>query len=278
MELNSNNYLIKNIEQPKKKIKLLISPSIIALICIFFICFSSCKNKVESKDKEQAFQSIFNGKNLEGWSGDSTYWSVKDGVLVGEVTPETILKQNSFVIYEKEQPANFELKLDYRISTSGNSGVNYRSKKIKNKPFALRGYQSDIDGKNKYTGQNYEEKKRTTLAYMNEQVLIEEMPDSIPLTNIRKNVKRNCWQTRKVVRYIGDKEEMKSHIKNNDWNTMHIIVKDNKMKHYVNRILMSEVIDLDTKNRSNKGFIGVQVHTGPPMKVEYKNIFLKKMN
>jgi hypothetical protein len=276
MELNSNNYLIKNIEQPKKKIKLLISPSIIALLCGFFICFSSCKNKVESKDKEQTFQSIFNGKNLEGWSGDETYWSVKDGVLVGEVTPETILKQNSFVIYEKEQPANFELKLDYRISKSGNSGVNYRSEKIKNKPFALRGYQADIDGKNKYTGQNYEEKKRTTLAYMNEQVLIEEMPDSIPLTNIRKNVKRNCWQTRKVVSYIGDKEEMKTHIKNNDWNTMHIIVKNNKMKHYVNRILMSEVTDLDTKNRSNKGFIGVQVHTGPPMKVEYKNIFLKR--
>ena len=249
-----------------------------SFLLVFFIAFTSCKSGKNNSENSNEFQPIFNGENLEGWSGDETYWSVKDGVLVGEVTPETILKRNSFIIYEKEQPANFELTLDYRISTSGNSGVNYRSEKIKNKPFALRGYQSDIDGKNKYTGQNYEEKKRTTLAYMNEQVFIEVMPDSIPLTNIRKNVKRNCWQTRNVVSYLGDKEEMKTHINNNDWNTMHIIVKDNKMKHYVNRILMSEVTDLDTKNRSNKGFIGVQVHTGPPMKVEYKNILLKKNN
>ncbi|MEN8703113.1 MAG: DUF1080 domain-containing protein [Polaribacter sp.] len=228
-------------------------------------------------NKKEDFKPIFNGENLEGWSGDKTYWSVKDGVLIGEVTPETLLKRNSFIIYEKDQPENFELKLDYRISESGNSGVNYRSEKIKNKPFALRGYQSDIDGKNKYTGQNYEEKKRTTLAYIGEKVIIEEMPDSIPLTNLRKNVKRNCWQTRTIISSIGNKKDLIASVKNNDWNTIHIIVKDNKMQHFVNSVLISEVTDLDTKNRSNKGFIGVQVHTGPPMKVEYKNILLKSL-
>jgi hypothetical protein len=236
------------------------------------LCFLSCQQKSDND-----FKSIFNGENLEGWNGDKTYWSVKEGVLVGEVTPETILKRNSFVIYEKEQPINFELKLEYRISESGNSGVNYRSEKIKNKPFALRGYQSDIDGKNKYTGQNYEEKKRTTLAYIGEKVVVDTMPDSIPLTNIRKNVKRNCWQTRNVVALLGDIKELKTSIKDNDWNTMHLIVKDNRMQHFVNGVLMSDVADLDAKNRSNKGFIGVQVHVGPPMKVEYKNIFLKNL-
>ena len=243
----------------------------IVILSINF-CFLSCQQKSDND-----FKSIFNGENLEGWNGDKTYWSVKEGVLVGEVTPETILKRNSFVIYEKEQPINFELKLEYRISESGNSGVNYRSEKIKNKPFALRGYQSDIDGKNKYTGQNYEEKKRTTLAYIGEKVVVDTMPDSIPLTNIRKNVKRNCWQTRNVVALLGDIKELKTSIKDNDWNTMHLIVKDNRMQHFVNGVLMSDVADLDAKNRSNKGFIGVQVHVGPPMKVEYKNIFLKNL-
>lgn len=234
---------------------------------------------VQCQDIEkQDFKSIFNGENLEGWNGDSTYWSVKDGILIGEVTPKTILKSNSFIIYEKDQPENFELKLDYRISASGNSGVNYRSEKIPNKPFALRGYQSDIDGKNKYTGQNYEEKKRTTLAYIGEKVVIQEMPDSIPLSNLRKNVKRNCWQTRDVAASLGDKKELKTSIKNNDWNTMHIIANGNHLQHFVNGVLMSNVTDLDTKNRSNKGFIGVQVHVGPPMKIEYKNIKLKIMN
>ena len=246
---------------------------IFIILLSFNFCFISCQ--VEKKDN---FKSIFNGNNLEGWKGDANYWTVKDGVLVGEVTPETILKRNSFIIYEKEQPQNFELQLEYKISISGNSGVNYRSEKIPNKPFALRGYQSDIDGKNKYTGQNYEEKKRTTLAYIGEKVIIEVMPDSIPLTNIRKNVKRNCWQTRNVEASLGNKKELKATIKDNDWNTMHIIVKDNRMQHFVNGILMSDVTDLDIQNSSSQGYIGVQVHTGPPMKVEYKNIKLKIIN
>ena len=241
------------------------------LICLMQ-CFLACEHKSDSD-----FKSIFNGKNLEGWSGDETYWSVKDGILTGEVTPETILKRNSFVIYKKEQPTNFELKLEYKISKSGNSGINYRSEKIKNAPFTLRGYQSDIDGKKRYTGQNYEEKKRTTLAYIGEKVIIKNMPDSIPLTNLRKNVKRNCWQTRNVIATLGDKKQLKNHIKENDWNTMHIIVKDNLMKHFVNGILMSEIKDLDTQNKSLKGYIGVQVHVGPPMKIEYKNILLKNL-
>ncbi len=228
--------------------------------------------------KNQDFKSIFNGENLEGWDGDKIYWSVEDGILIGEVTPETILKRNSFVIYEKEQPENFELKLEYRISTSGNSGVNYRSEKIKNKPFALRGYQSDIDGKNKYTGQNYEEKKRTTLAYIGEKVVINNMPDTIPNNNIRKNVKKNCWQTREVVASLGDKKELTAHIKGNNWNKVHLIIKDNHLQHYINGVLMSEVTDLDTVNSTKKGFIGVQVHVGPPMKIEYKNIRLRQLN
>jgi hypothetical protein len=247
---------------------------------LFILCFSvftSCKSNKNTSNNTNEFYSIFNGKNLEGWNGDSTYWSVKEGILVGEVTPETILKRNSFIIYEKEQPANFELKLEYRVSKLGNSGINYRSEKITSMPFALKGYQADIDGRKRFTGQNYEEKKRTTLAYIGEKVIIETMPDSIPENNIRKNVKKNCWQTRNVVASLGNKKELKSTLKDNDWNLVHLIVKDNRMQHYVNGVLMSDVTDLDIKNRNTKGFIGVQVHVGPPMKIEYKNIQLKKL-
>ncbi|SHI31416.1 protein of unknown function [Algibacter luteus] len=237
----------------------------------------SCLNKENKKEyrNESDFISIFNEKDLSGWVGDSTYWSVKDGALVGEVTPETILERNSFIIYEKAQPSNFELKLEYKISNSGNSGINYRSERIEKFPYALKGYQCDIDGKNRYTGQNYEEKKRTTLAYMGEKVTIPSMPDSISKTNLRKNVKKNCWQTRIVSDTLGDLKQLKSHIKENDWNSVHLIVKDNRMQHYINGVLMSDVLDLDTENRENKGFLGVQVHVGPPMKVQYKNIKIK---
>lgn len=242
------------------------------ILFTFSLIFFNCNNQ-----KNDGFKFIFNGKNLEGWTGDTTYWSVKNGVLVGEVTPETILKRNTFIIYEEEQPANFELKLEYKISNSGNSGINYRSDIIKGFPHALRGYQCDIDGKNKYTGQNYEEKKRTTLAYRGEKVIINKIPDSLKTTNLRQNIKKNCWQTRNVVASLGDKNQLKNHIIDNQWNKVHIIIRDNHLQHFVNGILMSDVTDLDIDNKSLKGFIGVQVHTGPPMKVEYKNILLKKL-
>lgn len=249
----------------------------IIFLSLIFIMLMSCLNKENKKEyqNESDFISIFNEKDLSGWVGDSTYWSVKEGTLVGEVTPETILERNSFIIYEKAQPSNFELKLEYKISNSGNSGINYRSERIEKFPFALKGYQCDIDGKNRYTGQNYEEKKRTTLAYMGEKVTIPSMPDSISKTNLRKNVKKNCWQTRIVSDTLGDLKQLKSHIKENDWNSVHLIVKDNRMQHYINGVLMSDVLDLDTENRANKGFLGVQVHVGPPMKVQYKNIKIK---
>ncbi|MBC3758690.1 DUF1080 domain-containing protein [Hyunsoonleella sp. SJ7] len=244
----------------------------VLLVGVLVACGTKSKKKDDNKNE---FISIFNGENLEGWEGDPTYWRVENGILVGEVTPETILKRNSFIIYQKEQPENFELKLEYRVSESGNSGVNYRSEIIEGVPFALRGYQCDIDGKNKYTGQNYEEKKRTTLAYMGEKVNIPQMPDSIPKTNLRRNVKKNCWQTRKVVESLETIPQLKSYIKSNDWNRVHLKVNGNKMQHFVNGVLMSEVTDLDTINRSLKGYIGVQVHVGPPMKIEYKDIKLK---
>lgn len=248
------------------------------IFCIFLssLCFSSCKNKETYLENKNAFQTIFNEENLNGWRGDPTYWRVENGILIGEVTQGTILKQNSFIIYEKEQPENFELILEYKVSESGNSGINYRSEIINNKPFALRGYQCDIDGKNKYTGQNYEEKKRTTLAYMGETVTIPQIPTGIPRDSLRKNVKQNCWQTRTITK-TKLKPKLKSIVKTNDWNTVHLIVNGNIMQHYINDVLFSEVTDTDEINRSKKGYIGVQVHVGPPMKIEYRNIRLKHL-
>lgn len=251
---------------------LIVAFSLFGLCSFKFLGQKEIKNTIESE-----FISIFNGKNLDGWEGDPTYWRVKNGTLVGEVTPNTILKRNSFIVYTREQLENFELKLEYRISELGNSGINYRSEQIDSIPFALKGYQCDIDGKNRFTGQNYEEKKRTTLAYMGEKVIIPQMPDSIPITNLRKNITKNCWETRTLVDSLGSLEQLKSNIKANQWNEVHIKVNGYKMQHFVNGLLMSDVTDLDTKNRSRKGYIGVQVHVGPPMKVYYKNIKLKKL-
>ena len=253
---------------------------------VFLFVIYSCKEKqqekvaeevIEEVDSTEEFKSIFDGETLNGWDGDSTYWRVENGNLVGEITPETLLKANTFVIYKDGNLADFELKAEFKISENGNSGINYRSEQLDTIPFALRGYQADIDGKNRYTGQNYEERKRTTLAYRGEKAEISAQPNSEAEGSLRANVKTNAWQSRMVLESLGHIDSLKTKIKPNDWNEAHLIIKDNRLRHYINGILMSDVIDNDSINRKASGKLGMQVHVGPSMKVEYRNIRLKEL-
>lgn len=211
---------------------------------------------------EPGFQSIFDGQTLSGWEGDTTFWRVEGGSLVGEITPETVVKSNTFIIWRGGRPQDFELKLEYRITSEGNSGVNYRSAVVPDpvtpaNRFAMRGYQFDLDGRKRYTGNNYEEKGRLFLA-------------------VRGQVTRVVGTRPPViVSSFGDADALAA-IATDDWNTVHISARGGTLMHMLNGRLMSVVIDDDAANRPADGLIGVQVHTGPPMKVEYRNIRLKR--
>lgn len=234
----------------------------------------SVAQAVQSEDDNDGFVQIFDGSTLNGWDGDATYWRVEDGTLVGEITEETKLERNHFIIWQGGQPGDFEFKAEFKITEAGNSGVNYRSEMVEDLPFALRGYQADIDGKNNYTGQNYEERKRTTLAYIGQKTKINPQETE---GDLRANVERNAWLGLEVVEELGDREEMKQVVNSNDWNEIHIVAKGNRLQHYINGTLMSDVTDEDPANRSMKGYLGMQVHVGPPMQVAYRNIFLKEL-
>jgi len=256
------------------------------LVLLAIIGLQSCKEKKENKQEQvvvmdntdqDGFVQIFDGKTLDNWNGDPNYWRVENGNLVGEVTPTTLLKNNTFIIWQGGQPSDFELKLEFRIAEAGNSGINYRSEKVDTIPYALKGYQADIDGQIRYTGQNYEEKKRTTLAYRGEKARISSQDNPDAPGSLKANVAKNAWQSREVLESLGDSDELKTKIKSEDWNEAHLIIKGNRLQHYINGVLMSEVIDDDAVNSSSSGFLGVQVHVGPPMKVEYRNIQLKDL-
>lgn len=226
---------------------------------------------------EDGFVAIFNGRTLDGWDGDTAYWRVDNGNLVGEVTPTTLLKKNTFIIWMGGQPADFELKLEFRITEEGNSGINYRSERLDSVPYALRGYQADIDGKIRYTGQNYEERKRTTLAYRGEKVRVRSQDNPDDSGSLAANVKNNAWQSRDILGSLGNSDSLRTKINKEDWNSCHLVIKGNRLQHYINGLLMSDVTDEDTTNRKSLGFLGLQVHVGPPMKVEYQNIRLKQL-
>lgn len=218
----------------------------------------------------QKSRKIFDGKTLNGWDGDTNYWRVENGNLVGEIKPDKPLKTNSFIIWQGGTPADFELTLQFRITAGGNSGVNYRSEKVSDVPHALKGYQADIDGANRYTGQNYEERGRTTLAYRGQQV-------TVPASSLtpKEGSKNNAWTPAQVTNQLGSSDALKEKIKSEQWNTLRLVIKGNRLQHYVNGVLMSDVTDNDTTNGKTKGLLGMQVHVGPPMKVEYRNIELK---
>ncbi len=250
---------------------------LLQVISLFIILLSGCKVSNSQQNSEKGFKPIFDGKTLNGWSGDSKYWRVENGNLVGEITPETLLKTNSFIVWEGGEPANFELKGEFNITEKGNSGINYRSVKLPDVPYAMRGYQADIDGANRYTGQNYEERGRTTLAYRGQ--ITEINPQTNPMTPdaVRAKVQKNAWTDLKVKGSLGESDSLKAKIKNQDWNQFHLIIKGNRLQHFINGILMSDVTDNDLVNGKSKGLIGVQVHVGPPMKIQYRSLRLKEL-
>jgi hypothetical protein len=210
---------------------------------------------------EPGFQSIFDGQSLKGWEGDPKYWRAEGGALVGEITPETVVKSNTFIIWRGGRPRDFELKLEYRITAAGNSGINYRSVSIPDpvtpgNAFALKGYQFDIDGAKRYVGNNYEEKGRL-------------------FVGVRGQVTRIVGGRAPVVlSTFGDAPALAA-VATDDWNAVHLSIRGNTLAHMLNGRLMSMTIDDDVPNRPADGLLGVQVHVGPPMKVEYRNIRLK---
>lgn len=241
----------------------------LSAICLVL---SGCRSSVV--DRSSDLIEMFDGKTLANWSGDPLYWSVQDGALVGEVTADTLLKRNTFIIWQGDMPADFELTVEYRITESGNSGINYRSEMVEGVPFAMRGYQADFDGKNRHTGSTYEERRRTVVASQGESVELPAIPDT---ANLKDYIKRNNFKSKKVLKKLGSREEIRSHFRQEDWNEYRIEAKGNHLKHFVNGVLMSEVVDHDPVHRRLDGMLGVQVHKGPPMKVEYRRFLLKSL-
>lgn len=211
---------------------------------------------VADEPKEEGFELIFNGKDLTGWKGNLTYWSVEDGAITGTNTAEKPTPNNTFIVWDKEV-ADFELRLQYKI-VGGNSGIQYRSKLADAEKFIVGGYQADIDSSPTYSGINYEERGRGILA---------ERGQSVKITG-DKSVE--------VVKSLGDKGDLQKKIKAEQWNDYVVIAKGGMLQHIINGVPMSTVEDVSS-NAQAKGILALQLHAGPPMKVQFKNIRIKSL-
>jgi hypothetical protein len=233
--------------------------NIVIILSLSVTLSLSCESAISHKalSDSTVFNNIFDGKTFNGWKADTSVWHIENECFVGEVTPIKQIQTNSFLIYTGSPAGDFEFKAVFKISKGGNSGVNYRSEELADVPYALKGYQADIDGENVYTGQNYEERGRGFLAMRGQNAIIRNSKDAF------------------IIKPIENSDTLKSKIKVDDWNEIHVIVKGNNMKHYINGILMSETTDNDSSNSKLSGLIGLQVHVSKEMKVAYKNIQIK---
>ena len=210
---------------------------------------------------------LFNGKDLTGWEGVAGLWSVKDGAITGQTTKENPTKGNTFLVWKGGDVADFELTFQYKITgdddkKSGNSGVQYRSKVLDPANFVLGGYQADFETGTTYSGILYEERARGILAQRGQQVTLTSSADPA------KPVITVTGET-------GKSSEIQAAIKPNDWNDYKITAKGGHLQHFINGKPTVDVKD-ETKEGAKSGVLGLQLHAGPPMTVQFKNLVLTK--
>ena len=206
---------------------------------------------------EEGFECLFDGKSLDGWDGNPAFWSVEDGAITGRTTKEKPTKGNTFIIWKNGELADFELKLKFRIN-GGNSGVQVRSKDLGK--WVVGGYQADFDSAGGWTGSFYEEKGRGILAKRGNKVEITE-----------------TGEKKKVGATTPEKEILGSLAKGDDWNEYHISCKGNHVVFKLNGLTTVDLVDNQASKRPEKGILALQLHAGPPMTVQFKDIELKQL-
>ena len=205
---------------------------------------------------DDGFVSIFDGKTMAGWEGDAKYWRVEDGALTGETTADNPTKGNTFLLWQLGELDDFELQLRYRIR-NGNSGIQYRSEHLGN--YRVKGYQADFEAGDRWSGILYHERGRGILAERGEKTVVHDRGE------------------RDVENKFGDGAALQAKIKKGDWNTYRITARGRHLVHSINGQVMSECTDEGQGQYRPSGILALQLHAGPPMKVQFKDILLKRL-
>jgi len=219
---------------------------------------------VEDRPGEKGFLRIFNGKDLTGWEGNPRLWSVKDGAITGQTTAENPTKANTFLIWTNGTLDDFELRCSFKLTPGdakgfANSGIQYRSKVLDPANWVVGGYQADMEAGPTYSGILYEERMRGILALRGEKVLW------------------NKEGKKEVQGSLGDAAEIGAAIKKGDWNEYVIIAQGNHLQQFINGRQTVDVTDEFEAKRALTGVLALQLHAGPPMTAQFKNLRLKKL-
>ncbi|HOM59077.1 MAG TPA: DUF1080 domain-containing protein [Kiritimatiellia bacterium] len=202
---------------------------------------------------EQGFVPMFNGSDMKQWKGGDGWWQVKEGVLQAQSSEEKPCKKNSHLIWTGGEPGDFELRAEFRLSPGANSGIQIRAR---NQEFGDSGYQADMNGGGNYVGYLYHPKQH----------LVGERGAKVVIAADGKKT---------VERFADSKELQDKVFKGDDWNEYSIICKGPSITLFVNGMKTCEFED-HRPDTPRKGHITLQMHAGPPMKIQYRNLRIKE--
>ncbi len=210
--------------------------------------------KVSPKPPPEGFVNLLNGRDLSGWEGSPAYWSAEGGDLTGKA--DGTLKYNRFIVWRGGTLKNFELRVQVKVSPGGNSGLQYRGTERPDLgESVITGYQCDVVAKRPdYNGMLYEERGRRILRSTGERVIIDTQGQpwvvgTFPLRSFAPG----------------------------EWHDYRVLVEGNHHRHWIDGHPTVDVIDLDARGRKLEGVLAVQVHVGPPMTIQYRDMFLKRL-
>ncbi len=199
---------------------------------------------------------IFDGRTLNGWSGNPQSWRIEDGALTGEIPAGQRLAKNEFLYWQGEV-ADFELTAEFRLSgdPSANSGIQFRAQKGADGHAA--GYQADLDAGTTWLGRIYDEHGRKLLVERGDRVSIS--PDG------------RRWSEK----FAEPADFLALPKPQGQWNTYRILARGPHIEIWINGTRVSVLDDHQTDAADYSGLLALQLHSGPgPVKVQFRNLQL----
>jgi len=207
---------------------------------------------------QEAFVTLTNGRDLAGWEGDKRYWSVEAGAVTGVTTPNTVAGGPTYLIWRGGEVRDFELRGKYRFhGDDGNSGVQYRSRE--GADYMVTGYQADFETGTQWSGVLVEMGGRLHLARRGQKVRVG--PDG----------------KLHITGSVGDPDQLQAVIRAGDWNDFTVTAKGNHLVHTINGRVMVDVIDAQQDKAAQSGILALQLNRTRPMKVQFKDVQLRRL-
>ena len=221
-------------------------------------CCAGLTPASRAAETEGGFRSIFDGRSLAGWeTPDPSYWTVEDGAITGHITKEHPCTVNQYLVWQGGELADFELKLKSRLNGEGgiNNGFQFRSRLLPDHDVC--GYQMDNNLQTPWLARLYDEFGRHTLAWRGEHAVFDA-------------------EGNRAVTKIPEAEGA-AWFRLEDWHEYHLTCIGSQITLWINGRLVAEVEDNDPRRRELQGILALQLHSGPPTVVQFKDIRLKEL-